>query len=165
MNDDAKLEQIRHRVDEASARNARRIADRASEARDGAVAFVSEHPIAAVAGGIAVGALAAALLPKRSKREKAAAKAAAKPAAWIGIVAQAGLAIAERSLKSARKAQRAGQRNLEHLGDRVSDGTAGLRKGIGRFAEEAADNVRSAGQQASQQAKSVTEKIGSRLRH
>ncbi len=127
MNDDAKLEQIRHRVDEASARNARRIADRASEARDGAVAFVSEHPIAAVAGGIAVGALAAALLPKRSKREKAAAKAAAKPAAWIGIVAQAGLAIAERSLKSARKAQRAGQRNLEHLGDRVSDGTAGLR--------------------------------------
>jgi ElaB/YqjD/DUF883 family membrane-anchored ribosome-binding protein len=165
MNDDAKLEQIRQRVDQASTRNARRLAERAGEARDSAAAFVAEHPLATVAGGIAVGALIAAVLPRRSKRDKAGAKATAKPAAWIGILAQAGLAIAERSVKSARKARRAGQRSLEHLGDRVSDGTAGLRKEIGRFAEETAGNVRNAGQQASQQARSVTEKIGSHLRH
>ena len=90
MNDDAKLEQIRQRVDQASTRNARRLAERAGEARDGAVAFVAEHPLATVAGGIAVGALIAAVLPRWSKHDKAGAKATAKPAAWIGILAQAG---------------------------------------------------------------------------
>ena len=165
MTDDTKLHDIQQRVEQASARNARRLSAKASEARDNVSAFVGEHPFTAVAGGIAMGVLIGAILPKRRANAEVKSKTKAKVHPWVGLAAEAALAIVQRSWDSAQTAGRAGQRSLEDLGDRVSDGTAGLRKGIGRFAEEAAQNVRSASQQASQQAKSVTDKIGSHLRH
>lgn len=157
MNDDPRLQQIQQRVETAMARNARRLSDRAGKARTDAAAFVGENPFTAIAGGIAVGMLIGALIPKR--------KVGAKASALAGVVADIGATLARRVWDYTRNASLAGQKSLEHLGDRVTDGTTGLRKEIGRIAEGTAENVRSAGQKASQQAKSVTGKIGSHLRH
>ncbi len=166
MSDDAKLQNIQERVREASTRNARRLADRAGEARDSATAFVSEHPLAALASGIAVGAAIAVLLPRRRAEKVEAEPDHLKTNAvkWAALAAEAALAFVQQGLDSARTAGQTGQQKLEDLGERVSDGTAGLRKDIGRFTEEAAHNVRAAGEQASQQAKSVAGRIGSRFR-
>lgn len=157
MTEDPALTRIRSKVEAATARNAQRLGERAAQVRDEAAALVGEHPFAAVASGIAFGLLIGALIPKR--------KASAKAGALAGIVAEAALDLARKSWESASDIGRAGQHGIEHLGGRVSDGTAGLRREIGRVAENAADNLRSAGKQASQQAKSVTEKIGTHLRH
>ena len=167
MSTDNKLHEMQERVQQASERNARRFADRASDARDSAAEFVGQHPGKAVAGGLLAGALIAVVLPKLARRRKPEIHAdnRTKALKWVALAADAAITLAQQSLDSARSAGHAGQRSLDQLGDRVTDGTAGLRKEIGRFADEAAHNVRSAGEQASQQAKSVADRIGARLRH
>ncbi|OCC24732.1 hypothetical protein MB02_04440 [Croceicoccus estronivorus] len=157
MTDDPQLKDIKQRVEAAETRNSQRLADRAAQAKNRVATFIGEHPVASIASGIAVGTLIGTLIPKR--------RASVKMGALAALVAEAGAEIAQRSWQSARNTGRAGQKSLEHLGDRVSDSTIGLREEIERFAEEAIENVRSAGKQASQQAKSVTGKIGSHLRH
>lgn len=157
MNDHSRLEDIQRRVEAASARNM----DRTSRLRQRTATFIDKHPIATVASGLVAGAIVAAFLPKRQANPKNSARARK----WSLLAIDTGLALAQRSWQSARAAGRAGQESLEQLGDRVSDGTAGLRKGIGRLTEDTARNVLNAGQQASQQVKSVSERIGSHLRH
>lgn len=167
MNADSKLHEMQERVREASERNARRISNRAEEVRENASTFVNNHPVATVAGGLVIGALVAVVLPRLARQKQTATPGdtRAKALKWVALAADAAVTFAQQSLDSARTAGHAGQQSLEHLGDRVTDGTAGLRKDIGRFAGEAAHNVRSASEQASQQAKSVADRIGARLRH
>lgn len=174
MSTDTKLQAMQERVQEASERNARRIADRASAVRDSTAEFVGRHPGKAVAGGLLAGVIIAVALPKLNRRRKKAAASAAatttsdvrnKALKWAALAADAAITFAQQSIDSARDAGHAGQKSLDQLGDRVTDGTAGLRKEIGRYAGEAAHNVRSAGEQASQQAKSVASRISARLRH
>ena len=165
MNADPKLQEMQRRVQDASARNSRRLAERAGEARENAVAFVGDHPFTAIAGGVVAGAVLATLLPKRRHRAQSEPEdTRTQTIKWLALAADAVIAFAQQSLDSARSAGHAGQKRIEHLGERVSDGTAGLRKEIGRFADEATQNVRSAGEQASQQAKSVAGRFGSRFR-
>lgn len=167
MNADNKLQDMQERVREASDRNARRIADRAGDVRDSAAEFVGQNPGKAVAGGLLAGALIAVVLPRLTRRKKAEVPADTRTKAlkWAALAAEAVVTFAQQSIDNARDAGHAGQKSLDQLGDRVTDGTAGLRKEIGRFAGEAAHNVRSAGEQASQQAKSVADRIGARFRH
>ncbi len=165
MNADPKLQEMQQRVQDASARNTRRLAERAGEARENAVAFVGDHPFTAIAGGLVAGAALATLLPKRRRRARSEPEdTRTRTIKWLALAADAVIAFAQQGLDSARSAGHAGQKSIEHLGERVSDGTAGLRKEIGRFADEATQNVRSAGEQASQQAKSVAGRFGSRFR-
>lgn len=157
MSDNSRLEDIQRRIETASARNT----DRASRLRQRTATFIDKHPIATVASGLVAGALLAAFLPKG----RLSAKNATRTRKWSLLAIDTGLALAQRSWQSARAAGRAGQESFEQLGDRVSDGTAGLRKGIGRFTEDTARTLLNTGQQASQQVKSVSERIGSHLRH
>ena len=152
MTNQPKLDEMREKVSAAASRNASRFPLRAE-----IKSYVDEHPFTVVAGGIAVGLLVGALLPKRAGGKKFGALA--------GISTDLALKLMHNGWEVAKTTGRAGQKNLELLGERVSDGTADLRHGIGKFSDRTLNSARAAGRNASQQAKSVTDKLASHLRH
>jgi len=91
-----------------------RAGERAIQAKDQFTAFAKEHPVATVAGGVAVGVLIAALFkgPRR-----AAAKGGSRAAGLATIGAELALAYAQQALESANEAGRAAAPRLEKFGD------------------------------------------------
>ena len=72
-----KRNELREKIEAAEARNAERsFADYAADVKDGATQFVKDHPIATVAGGLAIGMLLAGMTkPGRRVRRRAGAQA------------------------------------------------------------------------------------------
>lgn len=119
---DAKRTELKKKVADGQARNDGRstttIVDRAGEAaidaKDKFVAFAKEHPLATVAGGVALGVLIAGMF-KAPRR--AAARGGAKAAGLAAIGAELALAYAQQAMEAASDAGRAGARHLDGLGD------------------------------------------------
>ena len=125
---DEKRKQLKDKVAAAQARNedrgrttiVDRAGERAVEAKDKFVAFAKEHPIATVAGGVAMGVLISGLF-KRSPTRKAANKAASKAAGLAALGAEFALAYAQQAMTAANEAGRAGAHKLEEIGESVGD--------------------------------------------
>ncbi len=119
---DAKRTQLKKKVADGQARNADRgrttMVDRAGEAaidaKDKFVAFAKEHPVATVAGGVALGVLIAGMFkgPRR-----AAVRGGTKAAGLAAIGAELALAYAQQAMEAANEAGRAGAKRLDGFGD------------------------------------------------
>lgn len=152
---DAKRKTLKEKVAAGQARNRVKtentttIFDRAGEAaieaKDKFTAFAKEHPIATVAGGIAVGILVAGLFkgPRR-----AAIKGGSKAAGLAAIGAELALGYAQQAMEAANEAGRAAAPKLEKFGDTA--------KGVGRDAAHRASD-------AGEAALAVTREAGKRL--
>jgi len=150
---EAKRKTVKKKVQAGQARNQDRgrttIVDRAGEsaieAKDRFAAFAKEHPIATVAGGLAVGILIAGLFkgPRR-----AAVQGGSKAAALAAIGAELALNYAQQAMEVATEAGKAGAQRLDGFGDTA--------RSAGR---EAAERAGSAGDAAV----AVTREAGRRL--
>ena len=76
--------------------------------------FVQEHPIATIAGGLAIGVLAAALIPRRNRRY-----VADKTSAWAGAVSAASAAIAQQAISQIEAASSGARSQAHSLSDRA----------------------------------------------
>ncbi|MDE2561748.1 MAG: DUF883 family protein [Sphingomonadales bacterium] len=129
---DERRERVRERIEAARERVEQRAESAAHEARDAATAvrdFVKEHPAAAIAGGLAVGGLVAAMLPRRKRRSSTG--EASRLAAIAGELA---VAYATRTLAGAREARREGSERLGELGETVSESTGKALKSTSELA-------------------------------
>jgi len=129
-----------------------RAGERAIEAKDNFVAFAREHPIATIAGGLAVGILVSSLF-KRSPTRKLGGKAAKTAGSLAAVGAELALAYAQQALEAANEAGRAGAGKLEDLGETIgstarSAGRAGAER-AGDLGEAARAVSRDAGKRLS----------------
>ena len=154
---EAKRKQIKQKVEAGQARNEDRgrttIVDRAGEAsieaKDKFTAFAKEHPIATIAGGLAIGILVAGMF-KRPR--EAAIKGGSKAAGLAAIGAELALAYAQQAMEAASEAASVG---AEKLGD-FSGSAAVTARSAGRTAADRAGEV-------SEAALAVTRDAGKRL--
>lgn len=140
MNDDTN-QRLRERIATAKARSAELADDATSRARE----FVHDHPVAAVAGGIAVGALVAAAFSRRAARRKG---AAALPRKLITTVVPGPLG----------KIAAAGADLAVHLATRVAEDS---RAGIAAATKTAEAAGRKTGEKVSETAELVSDKTRS----
>src|SRR5690606_40713113 len=121
---DAGRTDLKKTVEEGQARHAdldrTTIVDRAGEsaieAKDKFVALAKEHPVATVAGGVALGVLISGRF-KRSPTRRVASKAAGRDAGLAAIGAELARAYAQQAIEAANDAGRAGARRFDGLGD------------------------------------------------
>lgn len=147
---DTKRKQIKDKVAAGEARNLARsdkltdrIGERAIEAKDGLSRFAREHPVATVAGGLALGVLVSALF-KRSPTRKVAGKAGARAAGLAAIGAELAMAYAQQAMGAASDAGRAGSHKLHELEDSLGQPARNMRRGASRQASLASESARHA---------------------
>ncbi|MEO0063368.1 MAG: hypothetical protein RLZZ08_1928 [Pseudomonadota bacterium] len=150
---DAKRTQIKTKVEAGQLRNAAksptaltdRIGEKAIEAKDSLTRFATEHPVATVAGGLAVGVLISTLF-RKSPTRRVAGKASSRAAALVALGAELALAYTHQAMQAAEQAagdaRRAGADRLEDLSESVGDTARGLRRGASRQASKAGDSAR-----------------------
>ena len=68
MNFEPRRHELWNRIEAAQARNARKLAERAAATRDSAIRLAKEHPLKLIGGALAIGAMAALLIPKGNRR-------------------------------------------------------------------------------------------------
>lgn len=125
-NADQKRTALKQRVSAAQQRNQERsFSDYARGARDGATSFVKEHPIATIAGGLALGVVVASLVPGPGRRLRK--QATARGALLAGVLTDLAIAYGTQLADGAEKAARAGQDRLGDLGDTIGAGVRSLR--------------------------------------
>jgi ElaB/YqjD/DUF883 family membrane-anchored ribosome-binding protein len=138
---------LKNKVAAAQKRNAdRSLGDYAREAADGATSFVKEHPITTVLGGLAIGALIAAVVPGPGRRLRR--KASKRGAVMAGILAELASTYGAQLLDGASKAAREGQSRLADLGETVVDSAQRAQRETGSLADSAGDTARSIGKSA-----------------
>ncbi len=146
---DAKRQEIKDRITAAQERNAERqepslgerVSARATAARDDFTAFAKEHPVATVAGGLAIGVLISALF-KNSPTRKAGRYAGAKAAGYAAIGSQMAAAFAEQLMESTAGARQASADKLEDVGDAFNDTARRVRRTAEYRAANASDTAR-----------------------
>lgn len=117
-----------------------RIGENAIEAKDGFTRFASEHPVATIAGGLALGVLVSTLF-RGSPTRKAAKKAGTKGSAIAGIAAKLAFDYAQAALSAANDARRTGADQLESLAETTGETARGLRRSASRRASDAGDSA------------------------
>ena len=158
---DAKRTQIKKKVQAGQARNKAKtentttVFDRAGEAaieaKDKFTAFAKEHPIATVAGGIALGVLIAGMF--RGPR-RAAIKGGSKAAGLAALGAELALSYAQQAMEAANEAGRAGAKRLDGFGDTA--------KSVGR---DAAHRAGDAGETALSATREASRRLGRAIRN
>src|SRR5690606_40295466 len=121
---DADRTQLKKKVEDGQARHAdlgrTTIVDRAGEAaieaKDKFVAFAKEHPVATVAGGLALGILISGLF-KRSPTRRLGSKAGKSAASVAALGAELALAYAQQAMDAANAAGREGAHKLREFGE------------------------------------------------
>lgn len=160
---DAKRTQLKQKVAKAQKRNADRgrttlvdrAGERAIEAKERFTTFAREHPLATVAGGLAVGVLVSGLF-KRSPARKIGRKAAKTAGNLATLGADLMLVYAQQALEAANEARHAGAEKLEELGGTARD--------IGRDASERASDLGDAARAATRDAgKRLGKMLGDRF--
>ncbi len=156
MTVDEKRDELRSRIEEAEARNAERsIADYARNARDETVSFVKRHPVAAVTGALALGAVLALAVPRRGR------KFSLSMGRKIGVLgtlaAEIGLNYGLNMLDAGASAARSGKNRIEEFGDTMASNARSLGRTAGERASGANDAVKTL-------RKSLTRKAGGALR-
>jgi len=156
---DARRQTLKDKVAAGQARNrdmgrttiVDRAGEKAIEAKDKFVEFAKEHPIATVAGGIAVGILVSGLF-KRSPTRKLGSAAAKRAGTIATIGAEFALAYAQQAMTAANEAGRDGAHKLGEIGEAVGSTT----RSTGRAAAGRAGELTDA-------ARVVTRDVGKRL--
>nr|WP_166176228.1 hypothetical protein [Altererythrobacter segetis] len=150
---DAKRQNIKRKVTAAKSRNkaraepasfADRAGEKAIEAKDKFTAFAKKHPIATVAGGLAVGVLVSGLF-RGSPTRKAGKKLGKRAAGLAALAAELAIAYGQSAMEKAGDAREAGAEKL------------------GSWTEDAADCVTSARAVARDTGKSITQALRDRL--
>lgn len=135
--------------DSEAARRAKKFAttaqDQAVVAKDKFTSFAKEHPVATVAGGVALGVLVASLF--KAPRQ-AAIRTGTKAAGLASVGGEAALAFATEMLASAGAASKEGLRKIEDVGDSVGDTARQAKRDAGYLAGNASDAARIAGREA-----------------
>jgi len=127
MADKEKREELKSRIEAGEQRHANRtVGDYARDARDSATAFVKEHPVATVVGGVAIGVIVASMVPGPGRRMRK--KAAKRGSALAAMVAELGLAYGTTLLDNLGSAARTGGDRIEDLGDTIGDSARDLRR-------------------------------------
>ena len=149
---DAKRTQIKKKVQAGQARNKAKtektttVFDRAGEAaieaKDKFTAFAKEHPIATVAGGIALGVLIAGMF--RGPRQ-AAIKGGSKAAGLAALGAELALAYAQQAMEAASDAGKAAAPRIERFGDTALSAGRDAAHRAGDAGEAALSATRDAG--------------------
>lgn len=152
--DPAPQTDLRSRVEAASARNVQRLAARARDARDSAEQIVREHPVAVIGGAIAIGAVLAAVLPRRNRRFIASKGAAigsggGKLLLELAMKAAAALAATSRSSKD----------RIITIGESAMDSAQGMSHEIDRLASGAAERTREMGESIAARGSEVAAKV------
>ena len=132
----------------------RTVSEQVAERRDTAIAFVKEHPGLAIAGGIAVGIVAAALFPRRprSRLGKRGAKLGDAVSATAALLAREAVSRAEVTGKELRRGSRKAARRSEDLGEQAARSIGaflvGLLSRASELGESASDGAEKAGRSA-----------------
>ena len=153
---DAKRTQIKKKVAAGQARNRTKtentttVFDRAGEAaidaKDKFTAFAKQHPIATVAGGLAIGILIAGMF-KAPRR--AAIMGGSKAAGLAAIGAELALAYAQQAMEAASEAGRAAAPTIEKFGDTARSAGRDAAHRAGDAGEAALSATREAGKRLS----------------
>ena len=150
---DAKRQTIKRKVTAAKSRNKARaeppsMTDRAGEkaieAKDKFTAFAKKHPIATVAGGLAVGVLLSGMF-RGSPTRKAGRKLGKRAAGLAALATELAITYGQQAMDKAGEARETGAEKL------------------GSWSEEAADYVASARAAARETGKSITQALRDRL--
>jgi len=150
---DAKRQNIKRKVTAAKSRNQARaeapsLADRAGvkalETKDKFTAFAKKHPIATVAGGLAVGVLLSGLF-RGSPTRKVGRNLGKRAAGLAALATVLAITYGEKAMEKAGEARETGSEKL------------------GTWSEEAADYVASARAAARETGKSITQALRDRL--
>lgn len=107
-----------------------------NDALKGITDQIKAHPVATLAGGVVLGMLASALLPRGSARKLA---RGAVAAATVG--SEAGMVLARQARATAASAASEASERLSHLEEKAGEGA----KALGRRAITASDEARGAG--------------------
>lgn len=145
---------LRSRVEAANARNAQRLASRARDARDSAERIVREHPVAVIGGAIAIGAVLAAVLPRRNRRF------IARKGSAIG--AGTGKLLLDLAMKAAAAAASASQSSkgrIITMRESAMDSAQGMSHEIDRLASGATERTRELGENIAARGSEVAAKV------
>ncbi|BEV00830.1 hypothetical protein [Novosphingobium olei] len=145
---------LRDRLDAAKAR------DVARSSVETVKGVIHEHPVAALAGGILVGAIVARMLPRGSKTQEEPVKKAGKSASALAALgAELALAYATKAAEKGRE----GVHKLEDIGGsvggRIGDGASEAKKRAADFAEIAVGALRDAGEAALKRANDLKDRV------
>ena len=160
---EAKRKNIKRKVIAAKSRNQSRaepsLTDRAGEkaieAKDKFTAFARKHPIATVAGGLAVGILVSGLF-RGSPTRKAGKRLGKKAAGFAALATELAIAYGQQAMAKAGEARQAGAETLGDWGDSLGKSAHGL-------IEEAPDYVAGARATARKTGKAITQALRDRL--
>lgn len=152
MNFEPRRHELWNRIEAAQARNAAKLAERAAATRDGAIRLAKEHPLKLIGGAVAVGALAAMLIPKGNRRF-----VGRKSSALAGLAVQLATDYAASARTAMKSARAAGQETAAGLAETLMDRATGLRQEADRLTGEASDLARDIRAQ-------VAKKVSARIR-
>ncbi|WP_340587773.1 hypothetical protein [Erythrobacter alti] len=144
---DAKREEIKARIAAAEEREERRsgqsltttASEKASEAADAFTGFVKQHPIAAAAGGVALGVLVASMF--KGPRQ-AAARGGAKAAGLAAIGAEIASGFASQLMDDASDLGRESVRKAGDIADTAGDKARSAKRRASHRAGDVADAAR-----------------------
>ncbi len=162
---DAKRQQLKKKIAAGQARNrdmgrttiVDRAGEKAIEAKDRFVEFAKEHPIATVAGGLAVGVLISGLF-KRSPTRRLGNAAAKRAGAIAALGAELALTYAQQAIAAASEAGRDGAHKLGEFGETFGDSA----RSSGRAALDRAGDLTEAARAATRDA---GKRLGKALRN
>ena len=149
---DPKRQEIKDRIAASQARNdareqsvMERAGESAIEAKDSFTAFAKEHPLATVAGGLALGVLIAGMFPSA---RHAARKSGTRAAALSAVGAEAVMAALHQAIETMGEAGRAGAETLDDLGDTIGDAARSARREASYQADRSGESARIAARAA-----------------
>jgi ElaB/YqjD/DUF883 family membrane-anchored ribosome-binding protein len=133
-----KRQEIKDRIAAAQERQSVRedsllktLGDKAALARDEVADFAKQHPVATVAGGLALGVLISALF-KNSPTRRAGRYAGERAAGFAAIGSEAATALLAQVLEGTATARKAGAEKLEDASTAARDSARSVGKAIAR---------------------------------
>lgn len=160
-NPDAKPETLSERIMAAQERIARTTAPARAKASDQAKAaagsarrFVTDHPVLAVTGALAVGAAIAFALPGRPGR-----KMRGGAVALGGLVAELAATYGTKMLSMAEEAAQASQEKLDEIGDTFASASETIADTAAETGSTVLESVKKASEATAGQAQSLARKI------
>lgn len=160
MTTETRRQELRERIEAGEERNAVRseLAAKALEARDQAVGFAKQHPVAVVAGGVALGLLVGALTPKGRLLGKRAGK-------WVAMLAEVGAVYAADILTKAGDVAETGIDKIGDIGGTVGTAARSAGREIESRAASAGGSARSIGKRLTRKAGDAVGSLKDRITH
>jgi ElaB/YqjD/DUF883 family membrane-anchored ribosome-binding protein len=107
------------------------LGEKAVAARDGVTTFAREHPVATIAGGLAIGVLISAMF-KNSPTRRAGRYAGEKAAGLASLGSEVAGSLLQQVLETTAQARQTGAEKLEDAGDAARSSARQIGKAIAR---------------------------------